>query len=89
MINLTGNKDPNFKHLIENLELIASRLERLSVDSTYAHRASGYRGNILRYLDRLRIEPDLISQIELENMRQLTDQAFRILIAAAREIARS
>ena len=36
---------------IELLRLLAERLERLSVDSLWARRASGLRGNIIKVLE--------------------------------------
>lgn len=73
--------------VIERLEMLASRLERLSADSIYAHRASGYRGNILRILEHLRDSDQPVYRQELEDILVLVDQAFDIMTAAAREIA--
>jgi hypothetical protein len=64
------------------LRLLLDRLERISVDSHWAHRASGVRGSLLRMLEML------------ENGEPLADPeftlryAFRILEYAAREKAR-
>jgi len=35
------------------ISMLADRLERISVDSIWAHRASGVRGALLRALDQL------------------------------------
>lgn len=74
-----------------NLNLIkrlAERLEHLSADSTYAHRASGLRGSLLRYWERLeageRMDRECQSQLD-----QLVEYGFQILELAAREIGAS
>ena len=38
---------------LELLKRLVDRLERLSADSTYAHQASGLRGTLLRYIERI------------------------------------
>jgi hypothetical protein len=38
-------------HLIKLARLLVARLERLSADSIWAHRASGARGELLRWLE--------------------------------------
>ena len=38
---------------IELLRLMAERLERLSVDSHWARRASGLRGNMIKVLEEI------------------------------------
>jgi hypothetical protein len=64
------------------LRLLLDRLERISVDSHWAHRASGVRGSLLKMLE------------QIENGEPLKDPdftlryAFRILEYAAREKAR-
>ncbi len=42
---------------IELLRLLAARLERLSVDSRWARRASGLRGNIIKIMNQTRYQP--------------------------------
>ena len=72
----------------ENLDLVrrlVDRLEHLSADSSYAHRASGLRGSLLRYIDRLETGEQLDSQ-ELSNLDQLLGYGFTILILSAEEI---
>ena len=72
----------------ENLDLVrrlVDRLEHLSADSSYAHRASGLRGSLLRYIDRLETGEQLDSQ-ELSNLDQLLGYGFTILILNAEEI---
>lgn len=64
------------------LRLLASRLERLSVDSHWARRASGLRGNIVKVLE----EADSGQEIAADRLDLLTDAAFDILRRAAREI---
>ena len=43
--------DDDFEPLQKITDLLVSRLERLSVDSYWAHRASGIRGSLLRCKD--------------------------------------
>jgi hypothetical protein len=68
-----------------NLELIqrlVERLERLSADSTYAHRASGLRGTLLRTLERMETGTDVNSQ----EVEELVEYGFTILRNAAKEM---
>jgi hypothetical protein len=67
------------------IQLLLSRLERISVDSPLAHRASGLRGALLRSLDQhgagLPLDPDEIDRT--------VDAALGILRQAATEIRSS
>ena len=74
--NLMSNPD------IELLRLLVGRLERLSVDSHWARRASGLRGNIVKLLE----EFDVGQDIEPERLSLLIQHAFEILQRAAQEI---
>jgi acyl-coenzyme A thioesterase PaaI-like protein len=64
---------------------LAARLERLSADSTWAHRASGVRGSLLRWLDDYAANPAPAAG-ELQQLNRLVTVAFEILTQAAREI---
>jgi hypothetical protein len=37
--------------LVQQAEILVSRLERISADSVWAHRSSGLRGSLLRLLE--------------------------------------
>lgn len=68
--------------------LLIARLERLSADSFYAHRASGLRGSLLRFVEEAEsnnqnLETTSFSQPQVEQMLTL---GFQILEKAAREI---
>jgi hypothetical protein len=67
---------------IELLRLLAARLERLSVDSRWARRASGMRGNIIKILE----QADAGEPITTRRLDLLTDAAFDTLRRAAQEI---
>jgi hypothetical protein len=64
------------------LRLLISRLERLSVDSNWARRANGLRGNIVKVLE----EADSGQEVSAERLELLTEAAFGILRRAARDI---
>ena len=64
------------------LRLLVSRLERLSVDSHWARRASGLRGNLVKLLD----ETDSGIEVSAERLELLTEAAFDILRRAAQDI---
>jgi hypothetical protein len=66
----------------ELLELLTERLERLSADSQWARRASGLRGNILKFLE----EADSGTKINQARIDLLVNSAFYILERAAHEI---
>lgn len=66
---------------LELLQLLSVRIERLSADSRWSHRASGLRGNILKLLAES--ESQFVSS---ERVDLLLDHGFRILTAAAKEI---
>ncbi len=63
---------------------VVARLERLSVDSYWAHRASGVRRSLMRYLDDLEAHPDDLHAAR--RVEEATRQGFFILENAAREI---
>ena len=67
---------------IQLLVLLAARLERLSVDSHWARRASGLRGNIVKVLE----EADSGKKVPATRLDLLTDAAFTILRRAAQDI---
>ena len=63
------------------IRMLLERLERVSVDSYWAHRASGIRGGLLKNLEEL----EKGSPIEKETIKELVSSAFDILNRAARE----
>ena len=67
---------------IELLRLLADRLERLSVDSHWARRASGLRGNIIKVLE----EAESSENVNDARLDMLIDTAFDILRRAAHDI---
>ena len=77
---------------IEALKLLISRLERLSVDSYWAHQASGVRGSLLRWLEYIEGEENhsavpaqAIGEQVFEQLDQLLNRGFYLLERAARE----
>ena len=69
----------------EYQDLIKRLVDRLSADSIYAHRASGLRGSLLRYVERLEASERLNSQ-EISNLEQLLEYGFTLLILSAEEV---
>ncbi len=70
--------------------MLVTRLERLSVDSVWAHRASGLRGSLLRVLESIDIplrqgDRDWAA-LDIQHLHNLIDQGSWILENAAREI---
>jgi hypothetical protein len=63
------------------IELLLTRLERVSVDSYWAHRASGIRGALLEQLDEL----EKGTPAGQAHIAALISSAFHILTRAARE----
>jgi hypothetical protein len=74
----------NDNTIINTARLLIARLEHLSVDSHWAHRASGLRGNLLRALEQVEAGSATPEQVVL--LQRLMEQGFEILIRAAREI---
>jgi hypothetical protein len=73
---------PTDPRQLELLRLLAARLERLSVDSHWARRASGLRGNLIKVLE----EADSGQEIPPARLDPLVERAFEILRLAAGEI---
>jgi hypothetical protein len=72
-------------HLIrvKRARILLNRLERLSADSSWAHRASGLRGSIIRILNN----QDVLSGDEgIITLEILLKQGFDLLTRAAKEI---
>jgi hypothetical protein len=75
--------------LVDQALLLIKRLERLSADSTWARRASGCRGALLKFLDEagvLQSEEKSIISLDMERLQRLVDKGFELLEKAAREI---
>ena len=67
---------------LQLLKLLARRLERLNVDSLWARRASGTRGNIIKVLAEIEVG----KEVNVERLSPLIDRAFKVLEHAAQEI---
>lgn len=67
---------------VELLSLLTRRLERLSVDSIWARRASGLRGSLIKALEAVENGETLAA----EDLDRLIERSFEILRNAAREI---
>jgi len=66
---------------LDLLRLLLSRLEKISADSVWAHRASGLRGAALRALEKV----ERGGRISPSSLERLTRDGFRILKKAAEE----
>ena len=62
--------------LLNNAQILLSRLERLSADSVWAHKASGLRGSLIRCLEGG----------DASKLKVLVEQGYELLTNAAREI---
>ena len=65
----------NTKTQNQLLEMLLARLERISADSYWAHRASGVRGALLRVLEKL----ENGRPVSGSELKRLVDLGFRIL----------
>lgn len=83
---------PDKQQLLETAQLLARRLERISVDSIWARRSSGTRGNLLRLIEELQaddtpLDPGSPSdQAFLQRLETVIAAGYRLLERAAREI---
>lgn len=73
--------EPRDERLAQQANILLTRLERLSADSTWAHRASGLRGSLIRCLSQLDEKG-----CDRRYLEQLLRSGFDILNQAAREI---
>ena len=65
---------------------LAYRLERISVDSYWAHRAGGLRVALLRHTDRFNEHGGEMSPADAEALEVLLEQGYWILENAAKEL---
>lgn len=75
-LNSYMDKDP-----LELIRLLLARLERISADSYWAHRASGVRGSLLRALEKL----EAGRPVQTSRLDALMAKGFDILEKAAIE----
>ena len=66
---------------LRTLNLLLSRLERISADSSVAYRASGVRGAMLRLVEKIEDGKPVSSQ----DVKRLIESAYLLLQKAARE----
>lgn len=66
---------------LELIQLLLARLERISVDSYWAHRASGVRGALMRILEEFETQQSPNHQ----TLERLSGIGFQILEKAAKE----
>jgi hypothetical protein len=78
--------------VIENTRQLIARLERISADSTWAHRSSGLRGSLLRSLEQAEgtclVEHGSLGACmkAIDELNKLAEFGYFILENAAREI---
>lgn len=66
---------------LDLLRLLLARLEKISADSVWAHRASGLRGAALRTLEKIQNG----SPVSRSELKRLIEAGFYILNKAAEE----
>jgi hypothetical protein len=68
--------------IIELARLLVLRMERLSADSTWAHQASGYRGALIKGIERVQGG----ETTDIQQLNWLIEQGFLLIQEAAREL---
>jgi len=82
---------------LEQTRQLTSRLERLSADSIWARRASGYRASLLKAIERIeelssqpaRLGDPVEMELALEHLEGLLERGQQILELAARDLIRN
>jgi hypothetical protein len=69
------------KDSLDLLRLLLARLEKISADSVWAHRASGVRGSLIRMMERI----ETGRKVPAADLKHLMDMGFYILQKAAEE----
>ena len=69
------------KSTLNLLRLLLARLEKISADSVWAHRASGVRGSLIRILEKIENE----TSFSKPDLKRLMELGFAILQKAAEE----
>lgn len=72
---------PKDNRTADLIRLLLARLERVAVDSYWAHRASGIRGGLIRLLERIEVE----LPVNDRQLNDLIDWGFEILEHAVHE----
>jgi hypothetical protein len=75
--------DRQEEKLVINGKILASRLERLSADSHWAHKASGLRGSLLKLLQQIEVNT---KSDDIQRLKELIPLGQGILNQAAKEI---
>ena len=80
-----------YEGLIKQAKQLVARLERISADSIWAHRSSGYRGSLLRWIERYersRQDPDksVVGEGNGERLFSLIQASTELLENAARDL---
>jgi hypothetical protein len=65
------------------IQSLLARLERISADSVWAHRASGIRGSLLRMLEK----SEKGRPIQKSELKRMMDLGFAVLAKAAEEMS--
>ncbi len=71
---------------IDQIDLLTYRLERISADSHVAHLASGYRGALLKWrekLEQMANENLSLADEEEQQLEEVLQRCYRLLEAAA------
>jgi hypothetical protein len=76
---------PDDETLVAQAQQLSARLERISADSYWAHRASGVRGSLLRCLELIEIGRGARWK-RINELHSLVQDGYTILENAAREI---
>jgi hypothetical protein len=71
----------NFQSDMQLIHMLLARLERISADSYWAHRASGVRGALLGMLEKI----ENGRSVPRSRMKRLVDAGFSILESATVE----
>ncbi|MCU0489433.1 MAG: hypothetical protein MUE67_10830 [Anaerolineales bacterium] len=73
---------------LESAWLLISRLERLSADSVWAHRASGLRGALLKAIEQVEQASSQEQSQALDRLSGVMGFGYRVLEHAAKELLR-
>lgn len=86
-----GTRMATQKELLKEARLLVERLERVSVDSIWARRASGHRGALLKWIEKLEkapsnpLEGKQLTPEEQKSIQAVFEASYRAMEKAAQE----